>query len=90
MIFHSNKLFSSKIASELDAEEFVTIIKLLSTLRSMQTLIARQELVNMIINQCQLEQGWNVRMIDLCYHSNDLFVFFSLSSRVLILIDLAL
>ncbi|CAF1288023.1 unnamed protein product [Rotaria magnacalcarata] len=47
------------IALELDAEEFVTIIKLLSTLRSMQTLIARQELVNMIISQCHLEQGWN-------------------------------
>jgi hypothetical protein len=46
---------------ELDAEEFVTIVKLLSTLRSMQTLIARQDLVNMIINQCHLEQGWNVR-----------------------------
>lgn len=26
----------------------------------MQPLIARQELVNLIINQCQLEQGWNV------------------------------
>jgi hypothetical protein len=23
----------------------------------------------MIINQCQLEQGWNVRMIDLCHNS---------------------
>jgi hypothetical protein len=53
-----------KIALELDAEEFVTIVKLLSTLRSMQTLIARQELVNMIINQCHLEQGWNVRKIN--------------------------
>ena len=31
----------------------------------MQTLIARQELVNMIINQCHLEQGWNVRKINL-------------------------
>jgi len=68
-IFFSNKIFFRKIASELDAEEFVTIVKLLSTLRSMQTLIARQELVNMIINQCQLEQGWNVRMIDLCHNS---------------------
>ncbi|CAF0853317.1 unnamed protein product [Adineta ricciae] len=48
-----------EISSALDAEEFVTIIKLLSTLRSMQTLIARQELVNLIINQCNLEQGWN-------------------------------
>lgn len=30
----------------------------------MQSLVARQELVNMIINQCQLEQGWNVRLIE--------------------------
>lgn len=50
-----------KIASDLDAEEFITIIKLLSTLRSMQALVARQDLVNMIINQCHLEQGWDVR-----------------------------
>lgn len=47
------------IASDLDAEEFITIIKLLSTLRSMQALVARQDLVNMIINQCHLEQGWD-------------------------------
>jgi hypothetical protein len=29
----------------------------------MQTLVARQELVNMIINQCHLDEGWNVRQI---------------------------
>ncbi|UJR30970.1 hypothetical protein I4U23_018482 [Adineta vaga] len=52
------------ISSGLDAEEFVTVIKLFSTLRSMQTLVARQELVNMIINQCHLEQGWNGVDID--------------------------
>ena len=49
-----------QVAAYLDAEEFVNVIKLLSTLRSMQALVARQDLVNMIINQCQLEQGWNV------------------------------
>lgn len=59
---------------EFDAEEFVTIIKLLSTLRSMQTLIARQELVNMIMNQCHLEQGWNVKIIDF-YSKLDLIIF---------------
>ncbi|CAF0763583.1 unnamed protein product [Adineta steineri] len=47
------------ISSFLDAEEFVTIVKLLSTLRSMQTLVARQDIVNMIINQCNLDEGWN-------------------------------
>lgn len=26
----------------------------------MQSLVARQDLVNMIINQCHLEQGWDV------------------------------
>jgi len=50
------------VSSSLDTDEFITIIKLLSTLRSMQTLIARQDLVNMIINQCQLDQGWDVRL----------------------------
>jgi len=48
-----------EIVPSFDAEEFVAIIKLLSTLRSMQSLVARQELVNMIINQCHLEDGWD-------------------------------
>ncbi|CAF0933374.1 unnamed protein product [Didymodactylos carnosus] len=48
-----------EIANDLDPEEFITVIKLLSTLKSMQTLLARQELVNMITAQCHLEEGWN-------------------------------
>ena len=50
-----------QVASHLDAEEFVSVVKVLSTLRSMQALVARQELINMIMSQCHLEQGWNVR-----------------------------
>lgn len=38
----------------------------------MQTLIARQDLVNMIFNQCHLEQGWNVKISNLKQN----FVFF--------------
>ncbi|CAF1343674.1 unnamed protein product, partial [Didymodactylos carnosus] len=50
---------SKEIANYLDPEEFVTVIKLLSGLKSMQTLLTRQELVNMITTQCHLEEGWN-------------------------------
>lgn len=47
------------VTISLDADDFVTMIKLLSSLRSMQTLVARQDLVNLIVNQCHLDQGWN-------------------------------
>ena len=40
----------------------------------MQSLVARQDVVNMIINQCQLEQGWNVRLNDF-FSLSRLFVF---------------
>lgn len=72
-----------QVAGYLDAEEFVNVIKLLSTLRSMQSLVARQDLVNMIINQCQLEQGWNVSIKDILDIFGKLFFF----PRVLIPID---
>ena len=73
-----------QVAAYLDAEEFVNVIKLLSTLRSMQSLVARQDLVNMIINQCQLEQGWNVSMQWIARH---FLLVLSFLSRVLIPID---
>jgi hypothetical protein len=48
----------------------------------MQALVARQELVNMIINQCHLDEGWNVRK-QISVKCKQLIVF-----RVLILIVL--
>ena len=45
---------------DVDAEEFVLFIKLLSSLPSMSTLTGRQELVNIIIAQSELDKPFDV------------------------------
>ena len=55
-----NILLNNKVLIDVDAEEFVLFIKLLSSLPSMSTLTGRQELVNIIIAQSELDKPFDV------------------------------
>lgn len=47
----------------MDAEEFILFIRLLTTLPSMNTLQGRQDLVNIIMAQSELDKPFDVSLI---------------------------
>lgn len=61
----------------MDAEEFILFIRLLTSLPSMNTLTGRQDLVNIIMAQSELEKPFEASSMINLFQAY--FVFFSLS-----------
>jgi hypothetical protein len=53
-----------QVLVDVDAEEFILFIKLLASLPSMSTLTGRQDLVNIIMAQCELDKPYDVNDVE--------------------------
>lgn len=58
---------------DVDAEEFILFIRLLTLLPSMNTLTGRQDLVNIIMAQSELDKPFDVSIIK---NINHIFIYF--------------
>jgi hypothetical protein len=58
---------------DVDAEEFILFIRLLTLLPSMNTLTGRQDLVNIIMAQSELDKPFDVSIIKSINH---IFIYF--------------
>lgn len=54
--------------ADVDAEEFILFIRLLASLPSMTSLQGRQDLVNIIIAQSELDKPFNVKNLNSKYY----------------------